>query len=116
MARFYLSPVATGATHLSPVSPASTILHTNFDWESRWAAACRRDDLEGERDAQEDPNELRSIFSEPDNLMDFEDDSLHLHSPLSTPPSSPSLPSDLSTPAIQQFSEVILPGPYSTLR
>lgn len=116
MARLYLTRLATGTSPLSRTLPPSTLVQTDFDWETRWNAACERDDLQGERDAAEDPSDLRSTLTEPDNLADFEEDDgfLHLHSPLSTAPSSPTpSSSSLSMQPSDYFSEIIVPSPYN---
>lgn len=71
-----------------------------MDYESAWNAACHRDDLEGEKEAQENPALLRGEPEvEPDNLPDFDvswdedvDRGTKLASPLTTPSTSPTTP------------------------
>lgn len=101
MAKRHLSPLATQPQAVSPglttYSPA--VLQTDFDYLTAWIAACQRDELEGEKEAAENPEDIRSEpAGEPVDLTDFDcafedDDAIdtNLPSPLSTPPSTPVL-------------------------
>lgn len=91
------TPLATRSGKTYPglsISNPFTI-KTDFDFQTAWIAACRRDDAEGEREVEENPDDLRSEPDDtPGDLPDFdptedEDDNSDLSSPLSTPPSSP---------------------------
>lgn len=109
-----------------PLDPP-LLLRTDFDYYSAWIAACQRDDLEGEKEAEENPDDLHSEPDEPDDLADFDDpasdgedkssDITDLPSPLTTPPSSPLLlpTSSSSTPSpnLTAFSNVITPMPHA---
>lgn len=57
MRPYILTPLAsTGAGQQFELRPA--LLQTCFDYQAAWRHAHRRDDLEGEREASEDPNDL----------------------------------------------------------
>lgn len=96
----FWSPLATRSGRLYPGLSPAFIVRTNFDYESAWNAACHRDDLEGEKEAQENPALLRGEpEDEPDNLPDFDvssdedvDRGTELSSPLTTPSTSPTTP------------------------
>lgn len=70
--------------------PPPALLRTGFDYKSVWQEAHMRDDLQGQREADEDPDDLRSQPADDcdeDDLPDFDPPS----SPLATPPQSPLL-------------------------
>lgn len=104
----FWSSLATRSGRLYPGLSPAFIVRTNFDYEPAWNTACHRDDLEGEKEAQENPALLRGEpEGEPDNLPDFDissdedvDCGTELSSPLMTPSTSPTTPHSNLPPAL----------------
>lgn len=72
MPSLHLSPLATAPQSLTQ-RYGPVFVHTDFDYLTAWRIACLNDDLEGDREAAEDPNALEGEEeSDPENMPDFD--------------------------------------------